>query len=106
MLVALRFAASGAQMFLNHRLGRVQPIPRPARADWLLLALALAGASVAAAVEPGGGVPTNPALVALALVPFSAVQLRIAARSYRAANHDGVAEPRHRGVATARAHAS
>lgn len=92
-LIAARFAASGAQLLLNHRLGRVHPIPRPNRGDWLLLALALIGASVAAAVEPGAGVPHNPALVALALIPFSAAQLRIAARSYRAASGGGVPAP-------------
>lgn len=84
-VVAARFVTSGVQMALNHQLGRRRPITRPARADWLLLALALAGASVAAAMEPGGGIPADPRLIALALAPFSLVQLRIAVRSYRAA---------------------
>jgi hypothetical protein len=84
-LLVLRFGTSLVQMALNQTLHRKLPIMSAPLGDWLLLALALAGATAAAAVEPGHGVTNNPLLLSLALAPFTAVQLRIAARSYRTA---------------------
>ena len=84
-LLAIRFGTSAVQMWLNHRLHGRQPITKPPLGDWMLLVLAVAGASVAAAIEPGNSVPTNPLLISLALIPFSAVQVRIAMRSYATA---------------------
>ncbi len=88
-LLLIRFVTSGVQMALNHRLHGRQPIAKPPLGDWLLLVLAVVGASVAAAIEPGNSVPTNPLLISLALIPFSAVQVRIAIRSYATANRRG-----------------
>lgn len=84
-LLVLRFVTSAAQMGLNHRLHGRQPIMRAPLGDWMLLGLAIAGASIAAAIEPGNSVPTNPLLISLALAPFTAVQVRIAMRSYATA---------------------
>jgi hypothetical protein len=85
-LLLIRFVTSAVQMGLNHRLQNRQPIVRAPLGDWMLLGLAIVGASVAAAIEPGNSVPTNPLLISLALAPFTAVQVRIAMRSYATAN--------------------
>ena len=86
-LAALRFGGSIVQLVLNGSLARVQPLgPRP-RSDWALLGLALIASSMAAALDPGPGIPTNPLLIAPVLVPISMIQLRACARAYRAANN-------------------
>jgi hypothetical protein len=83
-LAAMRTVASPVQLLLNRRLGRSQPLDRRGRLDWLLFALALvASMGVSVAQQSSLGVPTA-VLLASVLSPLSIIQLRAAARSYRA----------------------
>lgn len=84
-LAAIRGAASLAQSGLNVRLGRHVPVGRPDRWDWALIAGIFALAYTAAGVSYVTGIPHySPMLVAPMLLPFSALQLRMVRRSFRA----------------------
>jgi len=83
-LAAIRAVASPIQLLLNRQLGRSQPLDRRSRLDWFLFALALiASMGVSVAQQSALGVPTA-LLLASVLSPLSIIQLRAAARSYRA----------------------
>jgi hypothetical protein len=84
-LAAARSGASFAQAGLNIRLGRHVPVGSPDRWDWGLIASIFALAYAAAGVSYATGMPHySPALVAPLLLPFTALQLRMVHRSFRA----------------------
>jgi len=83
-VAALRMGASPVQLFLNHRLGRRQPLEKRDWLDWALFGAAFLGSMAVSVVrEAAPGVPL-PLLLAAVLAPLSVIQLRAAARSYRA----------------------
>ena len=90
-LLVVRFALSPVQLLLNTRLNRRRPLgPRP-KADWALFGLLLVAAMVAAALRESAPDPANPLYLLPLLIPFSVIQLRSAARSYR--THHEAPEP-------------
>ncbi len=84
-LAASRMVVSLAQTALNVRLGRKVPLERPSRIDWALVGGVFAGAYIAAGVTHFTGAPLSFALLVPMLVPFSALQVRMVARSFAAA---------------------
>lgn len=88
-LGALRFVASTVQTWLNIKLGRREPIARQDRRDWALLALVMAGAYAGLGLSQLVGTLQSPVVYVPMLLPFTALQLRMTARSYRAHGQDG-----------------
>ncbi len=84
-LAAVRTVISLAQTLLNVRLGRQAPLERPNRLDWALIGGVFAGAYLAAGVTHFTGASLSFALLVPMLVPFSALQARMVARSFDAA---------------------
>ena len=80
-LAAGRFVLSTMQLILNRRLGRRHPIEGRTRFDWALLALAFLGSCLASVAQ--GSAPMAIVLMPV-VVPFSAIQVRMCMRSYRA----------------------
>jgi hypothetical protein len=84
-LTAIRSAASFVQAGLNVRLGRHIPVGRPDRLDWALIASIFALAYLAAGIAYfTGASPHSMPFVAPLLLPFTALQLRMVGRSWRA----------------------
>ncbi|MGE5597715.1 MAG: hypothetical protein ACM3S1_16950 [Hyphomicrobiales bacterium] len=79
---ALRMAASMAQLVLNLRLGQREPLPRRDLADRALFAATFLGSCAYSALQRQYGGAWSPLLLVIVLVPFSAIQLRMCARSY------------------------
>lgn len=86
-LALVRFAASSAQMYLNTTLGRHDPLGRRDRIDWMLLAVALAGSTAAAAIDEAYHTGYAWWVLLPVLVPFTAIHLRTALRCYRHATN-------------------
>lgn len=84
-LAAVRSVLSFAQTGLNVRLGRKVPLEKQNRVDWALVAAVFAGAYLAAGVSELGGRGLSPVLLLPMLLPFSVLQVRMAARSFDAA---------------------
>ncbi|MCS7293970.1 MAG: hypothetical protein RMK15_01050 [Chloroflexota bacterium] len=86
-LAAVRVVGSFVQFSWNVKLGRQQPLPPGAPVDWLLVAATLGGALAFSLVSAAGTTvpPWAPTVAGLALLlPYSAIQLRMARRSFRA----------------------
>lgn len=82
-LGAFRMIAGLGQLFLNHELGRVQPLERRDRIDWTLFGLTMLASCAVAQVTQMTG--TQHAWMVLPVaVPFTAIQLRMCSRSERA----------------------
>jgi hypothetical protein len=88
-LIAIRFATSPAQLFLNTDLGRRRPLDGRTRLDWLLLVVTFIAACVSGQLHQNAQGAMAPLTLLPLLAPFSAIQLRAALRSYRA--HDAAA---------------
>lgn len=84
-VTAVRSVLSFAQAFLNVRLGRKAPVDAQTRVDWALVGAIFAGAYVAVGAGHLIGTMNSPLLFIPLLIPFSVLQARMAARSYRAA---------------------
>jgi hypothetical protein len=84
-VAVVRTALSLVQSVLNVRLGRRLPLDRQDRLDWLMVAGVFAGAYFAAGVSHFSGSGISPFTVLPMLVPFSILQMRMVARSRRAA---------------------
>ncbi len=84
-LAGIRMAASLVQSFLNIRLGRTQPLASTDRYDWGLMAAIFVAGEVVAALHQYQGVAFAGVALLPLLLPFSALQLRMCWRSYRAA---------------------
>lgn len=84
-LAGLRTVLSFGQTGLNLRLGRRVPLEEQTKFDWLLVGGVFVGAYFAAGVShfTGNGVTTT--LLVPMLLPFSMLQVRMAARSFEAA---------------------
>jgi len=92
-LAALRVAGSPVQLFLNHRLGRRQPLEKRDWLDWALFAAAFLGSmAVSVLRKDAGGIPVA-ILLSGVLLPLSVIQLRATARSYRAHARTAIAIP-------------
>jgi hypothetical protein len=91
-VAAGRFALSTFQLGLNRQLGRRHPLTGRTRFDWALLGIAFLGSCLASALKD----VSQGALMVLVLmpvaVPYSAIQVRMCMRSYRA--HGAVTAPR------------
>jgi len=83
-LAAVRFIASTGQLILNRALGHRQPLAARDRLDWLLFALTFLAACGASAVDRAFDGPFLTVALACVLLPYSAIQLRMTARCYRA----------------------
>ena len=87
-LSVIRSAISFVQAGLNIRLGKHVPVSKQDRWDWVLIASIFALAYTAAGISYATGIPHySMPLVLPLLLPFSALQLRMVARSYVA--HQG-----------------
>ncbi len=84
-IAGVRSVLSFAQAGLNVRLGRRVPLEKQTRLDWLLVGGVFAGAYFAAGVSQFTGSGLSPQLVVPMLLPFSLLQVRMAARSFDAA---------------------
>ncbi|MEX0784594.1 MAG: hypothetical protein WD557_18320 [Dehalococcoidia bacterium] len=84
-LAVARSGASFVQTGLNIRLGKHVPVGRPDRWDWSLIASIFLLAYMAAGVSYATGMSNySPVLMAPLLLPFTALQLRMARRSFAA----------------------
>jgi hypothetical protein len=83
-LAAVRFCFSMLQTWLNVRLGRAQPVEKQDRTDWVFVACVFAGAYAAIGIGHLTGQMYAPVTFLPMLIPFSALQVRMALRSYRA----------------------
>ena len=84
-LAGVRTALSFAQTGMNLRLGRRAPLEKQTRIDWLLVGGVFVGAYFAAGVSHFAGTGLTTVLVVPMLLPFSLLQVRMAARSFDAA---------------------
>ncbi|HML98122.1 MAG TPA: hypothetical protein PKD75_06540 [Tepidiformaceae bacterium] len=84
-LAAFRSVLSLVQTVLNVRLGRNVALEGPSRIDWALVGAVFVGAYLAAGVTHLTGAPLSFVLLVPMLVPFSALQVRMVARSFAAA---------------------
>lgn len=83
-LAALRTVASVLQSVFNIRLGRAHPIGHADRYDWTLIALIFLTAEVLAGLRQYQHLQISPVTLLPMLLPFTALQLRLCVRSYRA----------------------
>lgn len=84
-VAGVRTVLSLAQSLLNVRLGRRLPLDHQDRLDWLMVGGVFTGAYFAAGVSHFSGAGISPFTLLPMLVPFSILQLRMVARSRRAA---------------------
>lgn len=92
-LAGFRMVAGLGQLFLNHHLGRTQPLDGRDRIDWTLLGVTLLASSAVAQVGASTGTESAWLLLPVAL-PFTAIQLRMCVRSLRAFERAGSRQPR------------
>jgi len=85
LVAGLRSAGSLLQTFLNIRLGKRHSMGRSTRVDWLLMGAIIAAVEVAAVIGHVTGDLHTPLNYTIILLPFTALQVRMCARSYRAA---------------------
>jgi hypothetical protein len=83
-IAVARFCFSGAQTWLNIRLGKRQPVGKQDRWDVALLVLIFAGAYTGVGIAHFTGNLMSPLCFLPMLVPFTLLQARMTARSYRA----------------------
>jgi len=84
-VLLVRVVLSSVQMVFNSALGRMEPLDRRNRTDWLLFALTFLVACVASEVGKAIGDAHSPLLLAAVALPYTGIQLRTLGRSRRAA---------------------
>lgn len=85
-IAVVRTALSFVQTFLNVRLGKREPIETQTRFDWAMVACIFVAAYFAAGVGQVTGDTSQWWLYVPLLAPFTALQARMVARSYAAAD--------------------